>query len=90
MPKAITNSIVDLISQASNLNFLDISHAKQVTDEGFLVFKERSIGIKKLFVNGLTGISAAGLSELINACKGSLRILEAALMDQETMTGAIC
>ena len=90
MPKAITNSIVDLISQAPNLNFLDISYANQVTDEGLLGFKERSIGIKKLFVNGLTGISAAGLSELINACKGSLRILEAALMDQESMTGAFC
>lgn len=90
MPKAITNSIVDLISQASNLNFLDISHAKQVTDEGLLGFKERKMGIKKLFVNGLTAITAAGLTEVINSCKGSLRILEAALMDQETMTGAFC
>ena len=55
-----------------------------------LSFKDRTLPLRKVFVNGLTGITAGGLTELINCCKTSLKIFEAALMDQEQMTGAFC
>lgn len=44
----------------------------------------------KLFVNGLTSITAQGLSELIGCCKDTLKVLEASLMNQEHMTAAFC
>lgn len=53
-------------------------------------FKERELPIKKLFVNGLTGITAAGLSDVINCCRASLRVYEGAFMDQEGMNGTFC
>jgi hypothetical protein len=43
-----------------------------------------------LFVNGLTGITAHGLADIITASNESLQILEASLMNQEQMTGAFC
>ena len=66
---AITDNVIDLWVQATNLTFLDISYAKQVTDDGMACFKDKVLPIKKLFVNGLTGISAVGLTELINSCR---------------------
>ncbi len=72
------------------LTFLDISYAIHVTDAGLHAFHEVTLPISKLFVNGLTSITAAGLSELLNSCKQTLKILEASLMNQEYMTGAFC
>jgi hypothetical protein len=53
-------------------------------------FHDKALAITKLFVNGLTGITSAGLHELINCCKSSLKILEAGLMNQEHMNGSFC
>ncbi len=72
---------MDLIAWSPNLTFLDISFAKQITDEGLTHFKERKLPIKKLFVNGMISISSAGLSDLINTCQSTLKIFEAGLMD---------
>ena len=66
---AITDNVIDLLVQVPNLTFLDISYSKQVTDDGMACFKDKTLPIKKLFVNGMTGISAVGLTELINSCK---------------------
>jgi hypothetical protein len=63
------------------LNFLDISYATEITDEGLSYFKEKVLPIGKLYVNGLTGITAAGLSEIIGTCKETLKVIEATLMD---------
>ena len=71
----------------SGLNFLDISYAVEVTDEGMMHFKDKTLPITKLFVNGLTGITGVGLQELINSCKETVKMVEIALMDQEHMTG---
>lgn len=81
---------MDLIAWTPNLTFLDISYAKKLTDDGMHHFKEKVIPIKKLFVNGLTSVSSAGISTLIHACTPTLRILEAALNDQETLNGQVC
>ena len=53
-------------------------------------FKEKLLPISKLFVNGLTSITATGLSDLLNTCRDHLKILEAALMNQDQLTGTFC
>jgi len=50
------------------LTFLDISYAIKVTDEGMAHFKEKILPISKLFVNGLTGITHVGMTDLLHAC----------------------
>jgi len=69
------------IANFEDLNFLDVSYAVNVTDAGLLAFKDKTIPISKLFVNGLTSITSAGLYEIINCCKDTLKILEAGLMN---------
>jgi len=41
-------------------------------------------------VNGLVNISSLGLHDLVSACKDTLRILEASLMNQDSMNGHFC
>lgn len=60
---------------------MDISFANQVTDASFHAFHEKVYPITKLFVNGLTSITSAGLHELIMSCRSTLKILEASLMN---------
>jgi hypothetical protein len=81
IPNGITNLALDQIADIKNLTFLDISFAKNVTDEGLIFFREKLLPIKNLFVNGLISITSVGMIDLINSCKGTLRIFEAALMD---------
>lgn len=90
IPNAITNDICDNLSEIHNLSFLDISFATKVTDEGLHHFTGKHRPIIQLFVNGLTSITSVGFTNLIKTCTGSLKILEAAFMDQEHMTGAMC
>jgi len=73
-----------------NLNFLDISFAKQVSDDGLQFFKNKHLPIRKLFINGLVKASNVGLTDIVVACRSTLKILEAGFMDQETVTGAFC
>jgi hypothetical protein len=81
IPHAVTNNIMDLVAWTPNLTFLDISYAKTLTDDGLHHFKDRILPIKKLFINGLTGITSTGVIEMLSSCQSSLKILEAALMD---------
>ena len=69
---------------------MDISFAKQVSDDGLQFFKNKNLPIKKLFINGLVKASNAGLTDILMACRPTLKILEAGFMDQETVTGAFC
>lgn len=50
------------------LSFLDISHAEFITDEGLQYFKDKSLPISKLFINGLISVSSSGLNDLIGSC----------------------
>lgn len=81
VPNAISNEVLDLLAWTSNLTFLDISFAKNVTDDGLLHFKERTLPLKKLFINGMIGATGLGLGEVINSCKSTLRICEAGYLD---------
>mmetsp|Transcript_14781 Transcript_14781/g.14381 ORF Transcript_14781/g.14381 Transcript_14781/m.14381 type:complete len:87 (+) Transcript_14781:1373-1633(+) len=46
--------------------------------------------MQELILNGLTGISALGLSDIISTSKGTLRVFEGGLMDQDSMNGSFC
>jgi hypothetical protein len=72
---------MDLLAWTPNLTFLDISHARFLTDEGAHHFRERKLPLKKLFVNGLTGLTGHGLADIIGACTGTLRIFEGGYME---------
>lgn len=87
---AINDEVVQRIAKLDGLTFLDMSYATQVTDHGMSYFKDKNLPISKLFVNGLTSISTHGLSDLLSSCKDTLKLFEAALMNQESMNGAFC
>jgi hypothetical protein len=78
------------LSEIQHLNFLDISFAKQITDDGLQFFKNKQLPIRKLFINGLERATNAGLIDIILSCRPHLKILEAGFMDQESVTGAFC
>ena len=73
-----------------NLSFLDISFANQVTDHSLASFKEKTFPITKLFINGLTGVSANGVADLLGTCLDTLKVFEGALMNQESMNSGFC
>jgi hypothetical protein len=87
---AITDEALSKIALLESLTFLDISFAYDVTDEGMSHFKGKSLPINTLILNGLTGISSNGLSDIIICCQESLRIFEAGLMNQDAMNGNFC
>lgn len=79
---AVNNEIVQRIANLEHdLQFLDISFATNVTDDGMAHFKGKHHPIEKLFVNGMTGITAQGLNDLIATCTHTLKIFEASLMN---------
>lgn len=73
------------VSSLPNLEFLDVSFNKEVTDVGLNAFEGKTVPLKHLSFTGCTGISGKGLSHPISACKDTLEIFEGALMDQEDM-----
>jgi hypothetical protein len=80
VPNAITDEIVTMVAELDGLKFLDISFANRVTDAGMHAFNEKVYPVTKLFVNGMTSITAIGLHEVILSCRATLKILEASLM----------
>jgi hypothetical protein len=68
------------ISKMKDLYFLDISYAKQVTDEGLAHFADKNLPIEHLCVNGVANISSAGLANLIDCCTETLIELEASML----------
>jgi len=73
------------VSSLPNLEFLDVSFNKEITDVGLNAFEGKTAPIKHLSFTGCTGVSGKGLFHPINACKDTLEIFEGALMDQEDM-----
>ena len=63
------------------LSFLDISYAKLLTDEGLNAFKDKTIPLTHLCVNGLSMVTGAGLQWPILAAKHTLVAYHGALMD---------
>lgn len=68
IPQAVTDEVVVRIAHLESVTFLDISFASQVTDHSLASFKDKEHPITKLFINGLTGVSAVGVTDLINCC----------------------
>jgi len=83
---------MQLLSSLQNLTFLDISFARLVTDGGLHAFSEQRLPLKRLFISGLKLASAAGLAHVVHSCQATLKVLECAYMDQETIGGggALC
>lgn len=67
--------------ESRRLEFLDISYAKMVTDEGLKAFEGKEFPMTHLCLNGLSSVTGQGLQYPIAACKSTLRIYEGALMD---------
>lgn len=72
-----------MISQQDNVEFLDISYCKKVTDEGMLPFGNKELPISALVINGVTGVTSAGVSALISCCMKTLVDYEGSNLDQE-------
>ena len=80
---ALVDETVQLLANTTStkLEFLDISYAKMVTDEGLKAFEGKTLPITHLCLNGLSSVTGLGLSYPIAACKATLQIYEGALMD---------
>ena len=72
----------------TNLNMLDISYCKEVTDEGLKHFTDKTYPLDTLCVNGCNKISGPGLKQLLHSFKDTLLDLEAALNDQPTFNSS--
>ena len=70
-----------------NLEFIDVSYAKKITDVGLVHFASRTLPLTTLIVNGCNGITHAGLNAILNSCSKTLLDLEAAFLDQENLKG---
>lgn len=80
----VNNEVMSNIANyLTQLNFLDISYCKQVTDEGLAHFTGKTYPLDSLSINGCNGISGPGLKLLLNSFKDTLLDLEAALNDQQ-------
>lgn len=78
---AVDDGVCGKIASLANLSMLDLSRAKQVTDEGLGHFENKKLPLQQLCVNGMTGISSVGLNFLIGSCTETLFDLEAAYLD---------
>ena len=85
----VDNEVLSNIAKhlTQSLNFLDISYCKEVTDEGLAHFNELTYPMDSLMINGCSGISGAGLKQLLHSFKDTLLDLEAALNDQAIFNG---
>lgn len=63
------------------LQFLDISYAKLLTDEGLAAFKDKTFPLTHLCLNGLSLVTGAGLQWPIWAAQHTLVCYQGALMD---------
>jgi len=83
--KAIDDNVMASIAQLDKtLVFLDISYAKNVTDEGIKHFEGKTFPqFNSLMINGVTGITSVGLKSWLKCFTTGLLDLEAALCDQE-------
>jgi len=70
------------------LTLLDISYCKQVTDAGLAPFEGKIYPLESLIINGVNGISGAGIKQWLHSFKETLIDFEAALNDQESFNGS--
>lgn len=84
---AVTDETLKALAalEGSQLEFLDISYNKMVTDEGLGHFEGKTFPIKVLKIQGLLGVTGAGLYHLVWACHQTLEVINASQMDQEGM-----
>jgi hypothetical protein len=84
--RAITDEALQAFSESAvldSLEYMDISMAIQVTDEGLKALAVKNpLKIKVLFISGLTKVSNDGLAELFGALQGSLEKLTMIGLDQ--------
>jgi len=52
-----------------------------VTDLGLVNFNEKQLPLKSIVVNGLSGVSSLGLSQLVGCCMQTLVDFEGASLD---------
>ena len=76
------------IANVTGLNFMDISYCKQVTDAGLAHFTGKTYPLDSLVINGVNGISGAGVKQWLHSFKETLLDFEAALNDQETFNSS--
>jgi len=72
---------VGSIAKLEGLTFLDLSFNKGITDAGLEQFRGKHYPVTELFLNGLTGVTAVGLTDIIASCSEMMVRLEAGLMD---------
>ena len=85
--KAVDDEVMGNIAKLdTTLVFLDISYAKNVTDEGLKHFEGKTFPcFNSLSINGVTGITSIGLKGWLKSFSETLLDLEAALCDQDEM-----
>lgn len=71
--------------ESEKLEFIDISFAHMVTDEGLCAFESKNFPLKHLCLSGLTGVTGKGLYFPIFAGRKTLLIYEGGLMNQEEL-----
>ena len=83
-----TNGVDDqamhLFSKLEDLELLDISYCKKVSDAGTPPFGQVQLPITQLALNGVNGLSSAGVNNILTSCSGTLVDLELANMDQDS------
>jgi len=82
---AVDDTNVRLMSNLANLNFLDLSYCKNVTDAGLIHFQDKEVALNVLVMNGMVKVTHIGLSAIITSCAKSIIDLEVAFLDQEEL-----
>lgn len=80
---AVDDTSMALIAKQAQLEFLDLSYCKQITDHGLYHFFEKELPITSLAFNGMTGITSIGLGNFLTCCTKTLVDIELANLDQE-------
>mmetsp|Transcript_10602 Transcript_10602/g.14287 ORF Transcript_10602/g.14287 Transcript_10602/m.14287 type:complete len:258 (+) Transcript_10602:1311-2084(+) len=86
--KGVNDDVMANVANLQGLNLLDISYCKEVTDAGLAHFKDKTYPLDSLIINGVNGISGAGVKQWLLSFKETLLDFEAALNDQEIFNGS--
>jgi len=77
----VDDTSMSLISKQNNLEFLDISYCKQVTDSGLYHFYDKELPLTSVSFNGMSGISSQGMCNFLLCCTKTLVDLELGNLD---------
>lgn len=79
---ALDDAVMSVIAESlPNLNFLDISYCKQVTDGGLEPWFGKTYPLDTLVINGVNGISGPAVKQWLLCFRETLLDFEAALND---------